>query len=266
LWVETTGFFTWLEYYHYRGNLFSSISSAYFRTGAENSVTIESFYDPKTSRSELQHSSIKVSGLFYTLCDKDLPDGIERKDVLFLFGPCHYTNAHGWMLKDVTIDAVASPPFQRLKGEANRPFFNDLHEVPLSNGDLAGVLDATREWVQFSQEQPEQFLRKLGAIADPASPDEFIGPVDTDNWAHFLVSPNSPIARLKDRKVGEEIRVFSGNRDEIGQADTVISCICTVNDCADRWPLLERDTWYFGDDYVCVHLDRSGEGEWTWGS
>lgn len=266
-WVRTAGYFSWADYWHYRGRLHGT------PLGDRNSPWIEGFANNETRRANLQTRQIEVIGLFYDLCAIAAAERIrsESEDGIILLnmgGPCHYGDLNGLMLSDVRLLAVLSEPAY-LRGEANRAFYGDLvdadelrpgatqamqHSVlqslsafARSEGEGLALTDWSRDRAAEALNDPDDWTSVVAARSAQIA-QEHAGAFDTIPFRAFFESA----VYSDDPAAPAEVRDFS----------RATACFCTSADCENAWPLQSHDAYRMAHDILCLELEQEESGEW----
>lgn len=267
-WVQLTGHYRNVHYWHYRGRLFPGLPSFYYPAysfqGAPK-VWIENFVELPLARYELEGTEIAVVGQFYDLCRAaDEAETASGQVWINMGGPCHYGNLNGLMLRDARIVEIISEAELRMRGEANRQMLGTLANVPDDHPELPEIREAFGNWIEAAQTSEEALLANFLNEEDLAE-----ALADENDWSSFLTGANSPLrsidlsapnratAYFVEREAFNEF--VAGDYDFVG----VIACVCRLSDCDNAWPLFQADTVYFHRDYICQRIDWDDDSGWS---
>ena len=209
-------------------------------------------------RSAIGNRHVTLVGQFYYLC-LTAPKG---KDIMFLFGPCHYGGIQGMMLADARIEKVEDDGPRYLLGEVNRAIFGDL---PVVESDERVVMtEGVRRWAALVQRGPEAYAREV-VDRDPSWEKET---ARERAEAHArIVSPDSYVSYLYGLSA---FRALDVTQAPVGvfwagpdRRDSAVGCICLQASCADQWPLREHDAASFYGQAACTTFDKRDSG-WIW--
>lgn len=266
-WVSVSGFMRWVDYYHYRGKLTSEIPEL-SRQG-DPFLWIENFQDTTIRRSDVVRRWVRFTGLYYDLCQSArIAEESAGEEWVMLFGPCHYGNDNGMMLKNVIIEEMEPGPPNYLQGETNRNYIGDI--FPLHSPDRPAIEQAIRQWFREVQRGPAAFA-ELRASA--MSREKFASQRDVEDVRAFHASPDSYVSYLHGL---EAVRALDASRAQIGvfvtsDFDTkerdiylrAIGCVCLTADCTETWPLQEFDADDFLGGAACVSVRYNPDtGRW----
>ncbi|MFP4004958.1 MAG: hypothetical protein ACLFV8_14385 [Alphaproteobacteria bacterium] len=269
-WVRLTGFFRWFNYYHYRGQLFESAKEYYFSPGVN--YIIEDFSKDATRRGDLHARRVTLIGRFYNLCaaaERDEKESGERWWIIG--GPCHYGRDKGMMLTDVIIEKVYDDAPRFLAGDQNRDIIQEL--VPYEAKDKNALVKRVREWAALVKKGPKAYFAHRAATHPlydraPQLDDDFV-----EDMRKRITHPDSYISYLSNLPAIQKldmgsvpVAVFRNQYYVEDMRDTEsIGCICLIDDCTDRWPLLHSDAENFVGAAACTTLSRSEEDPvWRW--
>lgn len=266
-WVRISGYFQWTDYYHYRGYLYEDLPSAYFGAARNLRYIVENFRAPEETRTRVNGARVTVTGRFYDLCRRAAMDvGADA----MVFGPCHYGDLKGLMLKDVIVDSVEAGPNLRLSGERNRELVGDLAPAPDPWGEAPAVKAAFFDWLRALRGGREAYWKVSIArwpLRDENQADALADALeDRDDWVSFLIeSDTSPLAKQSNAALSRRpFRVFvarAGADEE--NPDEAVACVCLSRDCRNDWPLFEHDAERFADKYLCRSVMKD-DGGWKW--
>jgi len=267
-WVQLSGHYRNVHYWHYRGRLYPDLSSFYYpgySFQGEPKVWVENFVELNLPRYEIEGAEIAVVGQFYDLCRAaDEAEAASGQEWINMGGPCHYGNLNGLMLRDVRIVERQSDTELRMRGEANRQTLGTLSNVPDVHPELPEIREAFGNWIEAAQTSEEALLAHFLDEEDLAE-----ALADENDWSSFLTGANSPLLSLDltspnratayfvEREAFSEL--IAGDYDYVG----VIACVCRLDDCRDAWPLFEADTIFFHRDYVCHRIDWDDDTGWS---
>ncbi|HRK71932.1 MAG TPA: hypothetical protein PLA85_10110 [Micropepsaceae bacterium] len=257
-WISVSGFLDWSDYYHYRGKLLSGIPET--RRYGDPFLWIENFQDANIRRSALVRRWVRVTGLYYDLCQSArVAQEASGEEWSMLFGPCHYGNDNGMMLKSVIVEEVEPGGPSYLQGETNRHHIGDI--FPLEGSDRPAIEAATRRWFREVQIGPAAFA-ELRASA--MSRGAFASQGDIDYVRRFHVSPDSYVSYLYGL---EAVRALDALRAEVGvfverdfetrERDVylrAVGCVCLTGDCSETWPLLTEYAENYLGGAACTSL------------
>jgi len=269
-WIKLTGFYSWMDYYHYRGILNADFTSAYF--DPQIRYIVENFKEPTERRTRLNGSRVTLTGRFYDLCRRADVEATAAGEFWWIFGPCHYGKLRGLMLRDVTIDAIEAGPNLRVSGEQNRDLIGDLAVVPLTWPETNAVRNSFIEWISALRTGREAYWAaaiETMRLDDDERAEELADALsDPDDWISFLTqSGSSPLKRFSDTVLKRhEFRIFEESSNDTSEDRTeVTACICLSRSCRDAWPLFGYDSSRFADKYLCNQFTRDGVDEtWQW--
>lgn len=255
--LRMTGFMRWMHYYHYRASFYSSAVAAL--VGDDVSYIIENFADPAARRGELLQRPVTIVGRFYDLCAAAERAQREAGQDWWLFGPCHYGANNGMMLENVTVQQVHEASPQYVLGDANRPIFAELDRV--RGAERATLVRRLRDWAGLVQRGPQAFaIEELARHPDMSEEDqqEMREALLDDSYVSYL----HQLSRFRTLNVRRApVEIFWITEDEEHQR--AVGCICLINSCRDRWPLIVGDAIRFLGDAACTELVKE-EGEWRW--
>ncbi len=259
-WVSSKATLRWTTYWHYRADAYADLAELYFRRyGRAYRLLVESFADPATTMTGLQHADVAFVALFADLCGQteSLPDSV------FVYGgPCHYGPAG--LLKEFRVAKVLAPPLRRLVGEANRDILGRLSRAPKNWANALAVRAAFVAWVGEVMKGParyQEFLSRGDAELDDEARARLTDPAA---WHSFISGANSPLRALRAPERAWKIEYFSSGEppEDWSEVDYVDACVCLVDRCDDRWPLTPQDVDLMWGDYICAAAE-DGEGGWT---
>lgn len=256
-WVRLTGFFTWVDYWHYRGRLYADPWDSF--TNSKIKYWVEKFRDSSVRRAGLAQRKITIIARAYDQCAyEDRVDAEEEKRDVFKIrfgGVCHYGANNGMILTDVIVEHVHDDTPQYLEGEANRLFFNNL--LRFEGAGVNEIIERTRDWAELVKRGPKIYAKETLAM-HPALFKRSKSELRT--MQETLSDPDGYIAHLNaDERVRRldpalaEVAVFHDRPDSKTSA---MGCICLMSSCSDRWPLLSMDARNFLGDAACVSLER----------
>lgn len=262
-WVRLTGFFTWVHYWHYRGQFHASAPRAY--NSPKERYWIELFRDPKLRRANLVQRKLTIVARAYDKCAVlDAIDANERKRgvVSVRFGgPCHYGDNNGMMLIDAIVEKVHDARPLYVVGEINRAFFDNLYHD--EGAERATLIDRTRTWAAAVKRGPGAYVSETlagdPALAKLTDADKKVFRADIEDPDGYIayLHGESRFARLDPAQA--ETAVFRERNDD---AKTAWGCICLEPECKDRWPLLAGDARRFIGDAACTELTKEEDGKW----
>lgn len=264
-WVRLTGFFAWLNYYHYRGRFYASAWDKY--RGDKTSYIIERFADPATRRSQLAQRRVTLVGRFYDLCAAaERARQADDSDWVMVFGPCHYGSDRGMMLTDVRITTVHDDDPQYLLGDGNRKILNDL--FPVKGEARAGLIEGVRAWAAAVKRGPAAFASDV--IANDKAwyekyPDEekqLRASVESgDSYFSYL----GALPRFQTLDVSKApVEVWWDSDPGETTPDRAVGCICLAKSCKDKWPISTYDADQFLGEAACASLSRKDvKAKWT---
>jgi hypothetical protein len=264
-WVELTGYMTYTNYYHYRGDL---RESAWKRYGsAKTRYLVEWFRDERLRRFDVLRRQMTVVGRFYDLCAAADRAEKEAGQSWWLFGPCHYGSNNGMMLADVIVKTVHDDRPRYLLSESNRDLVGEL--PPVEGADLAPLESRTRDWAAAIKRGPAAYAKETLSLnprltdlkpKDRKEIEENIR--DADNYAAHL-HRNDAFRQLNAATA--PVAVFWAGESEAKEKTAAWGCICLRESCTDRWPLLKSDAYRFIGDAACTELTRKDTtAPWRW--
>lgn len=258
-WIRTSGFMTWVDYYHYRGEFHYSAGDVY--VGSDQDFLIENFAPGSPVRGDLARRRMTIVGQFYSLCDAADRAQSEARQSWWLFGPCHYSHNHGLMLSGVRIEKVHDDAPQYLVGEANRAILGSL--VPATASERRDVEPVVRIWASSLQKGLKAYADVYIAQHPNLDEDERRGVREgfenVDSYASHLLRRRN-LARLNVKSA--PVQIFRPiNSDEFDEA---IGCVCLESSCTDRWPLTAADAANFLGPAACIELERRNGQSWRW--
>lgn len=264
-WIRTSGFMTWTNYYHYRGDLHFSAVDSYLGNGPASGATflVEDFAPGSPVRSNIVRRQMTIVARFYSLCAAANRAQEEAGQSWWLFGPCHYSYNHGLMLSDVRVEAVHDATPQYLTGEANRTLLGSLRvATPAERSEVEPVV---RAWAASLQKGLRSFADDHLLQYPERSEDEKQETYDffenRDSYASYLLNQRD-FRRLNLQSA--QFQVFRPTADNEDKFSEAVGCVCLEASCTDRWPLIEADADNFLGPAACVSLDRWGGGSWRW--
>ncbi len=264
-WVRLKGYFRWLNYYHYMGTLTDDSGTHYFDPSSR--FIIEKFGDDSIRRGELQARHVTIVGRFYNLCAAaERAEERSGEDWIIMGGPCHYGDDRGMMLTDVFVEDVHDDFPRYLTGEANRTLFYELPHY--TEDDISALKSLTRRWADSIQQGIEGHAERSLAQDPETKNDEgerreavhdiIVG---RDSYTYYL-NQNDAFQRLDVEKA--PVVVFARGATA-SQPVRAVGCICMIEDCTDRWPVLDSDADNFLGAAACVDLAKEKEGRvWHW--
>jgi hypothetical protein len=277
--VTVSGYYRWTQYQDYDGFLFEDgliATLGEFRIEGSQLV-IENFLNADFHGIEHNGSYVTVTGRFYDLCRPLVAErerlGKEGDFLYVLGGPCHYGDAMGAMLADVTIDHIEAGPNLRPRGSENRAVIGDLIAAPSDWPEIDSIRAEYFEWWRLLSRSE----KALAAAAIKRSENKMSAKrywketlADDDDLTTYLsTSPKSPMVTRSIREMSQNpFTVFvhkawiERSRD-LSAVKHVYACVCLSSDCANDWPLLAKDAGVFFDNYVCIGINRF-QDDWKW--
>lgn len=262
-WIRTSGFMTWKDYYHYRGDLHFSAADSVF--GAGTTFTVENFAPGSPVRGDLVRRQMTLVARYYSLCGAANRAQAQAGQTWWLFGPCHYSYNHGLMLSDVRVEAVYDDAPQYLTGEANRKIIGSLRLA--TPAERSSVEPAVRAWAASLQKGLRPFVEDtVGQYPSRDANDRqrtFDYIENADSYESYLLNKRS-FRTLNLATAQVEVYRYADDADSMDEFDNAIGCICLEASCADRWPLAEFDAENFLGPAACVTLNRRRGETWRW--
>lgn len=265
-WVELSGFFSWLDYYHYRGQLVSGFLDFYPMSKVR--YIVERFSDSSMRRAALARKRVTLVGRFYDLCAAADRDRLSSKDNwMMVLGPCHYGANNGMMLTDVRVKSVEDKQPRYLLGDTYRDILGNLYPV---DGTEAGTLEVvTRQWASSVQRGANAYANETFA-RDPSWRSRKQAEIeearrnisDADSYSAYLRG-NSAFMQRDMTKT--QVSVFWEGKTQVEERRIAWGCVCLLDECKDRFPLFSSDASHFLGDAACKQLEWSKQAaRWLW--
>jgi len=275
-WVKISGHFRRFSYQRYRGILIDSPSSLYTRDGGPGNKIrpgayfVENWADQDTRSALVNGADLEITAQFYDLCRVAYEERDRAGDGrIIMSGPCHYGRFTGLMLRDAKIEAVHSSPYQRAKGEINRPIIGDIREVPQAWPEFLSVKRSAIDRIETIRRGPAHYWAQVfsGYESKEERIEEYVS--DPDDWISFLANdPSSPLSASRRPIEKNEFKIFRLSRYGGGETEEkiniAIACFCSTRKCGDVWPLFWEDATDFHNDYLCFDLRREYDEKTKW--